>query len=75
MDLVLRTSVVLTGNACRRLNAIAERLAARARAIVVIVGDAVPSSDEALSLRKLERRRDRQRAFGAFELGGKGFFG
>jgi hypothetical protein len=75
MDLVLKTSVVSAGNVYRRLAAIGERIAARARAIAVAVGDAVPSSDENSSIRDLERWRDRQKAFGAFDLGGKGFFG
>jgi hypothetical protein len=75
MDLVLRTSVVSVGNVCRRLAAIGEQLAARARAIVVAIGDAVPSSEETSSIQALERQRDRQKAFGAFDLGGKGFFG
>jgi hypothetical protein len=74
MDLVLKTSVVSVGDVCRRLAAIGEQLAARARAIVMAVGDAVPSSDETSSIQAVERQRDRQKAFGAFHLGGKGFF-
>jgi hypothetical protein len=75
MDLVLRMSVVSVGHVCRYLAAIAERFVARAGAIAVAVGKAVPSSDKAASIQALERRRDRQKAFGAFDLGGKGFFG
>jgi hypothetical protein len=75
MDLVFRTSVVSADNDYRCLAAIGERLVAWARAVVVAVGNAGPSSDEGSSIRDLERRRDRQKAFGAFELGGKGFFG
>ena len=75
MDLVFRTSVASADNDFRCLAVVGERLAAWARAIVAAVRDAVPSSDQASSIRDLERRRDRQKAFGALDLGGKGFFG
>jgi hypothetical protein len=75
MDLVLRTSVVSADSDYRCLAVVGERLAAWARAIVAALGNAVPSPDEASLIRDLERRRDKQKAFGAFELGGRGFFG
>ena len=76
MDLVLRTSVVsVSHHAWRRLATIAERIVARARAIVAAVENIVPSSGKATSMRTLERQRERQKAFGAFWLGGRGFYG
>lgn len=75
MDWVLRTSVISVGHAWHRLAAIAERLAAQVKAIVAAVGNVVPSAHETASIQALERQRDRQKAFGTFWLGERGFFG
>ena len=69
MDLVIHRRTVPFPARERRLAAIGAQLLARAKRLWAAISGPLSPTVQAL-----ERRRERQKAFSAFDLGGKGFF-
>ena len=69
MDLVIHRRTVPFPARDRRLAAIGAQLLAHTKRLWAAIAGPVSPAVQAL-----ERRRERQRAFSAFDLGGKGFF-